>query len=60
MKHAMEHVSVACVHLAFRKEETPRQDVISTFHFHLREKKPVPLLWDQDYVNLKEQIINVR
>nr|XP_027803388.1 cyclin-L2 isoform X2 [Marmota flaviventris] len=62
VKHSMEHVSMACVHLASKIEEAPRRirDVINVFHRlrHLREKKkPVPLLLDQDYVNLKNQII---
>ncbi|XP_067423345.1 cyclin-L2 isoform X3 [Emydura macquarii macquarii] len=62
VKHSMEHVSMACVHLASKIEEAPRRirDVINVFHRlrHLREKKkPVPLLLDQEYVNLKNQII---
>ncbi|XP_006871827.1 PREDICTED: cyclin-L2 [Chrysochloris asiatica] len=62
VKYSMEHVSMACVHLASKIEEAPRRirDVINVFHRlrHLREKKkPVPLLLDQDYVNLKNQII---
>ncbi|XP_062962050.1 cyclin-L2 isoform X2 [Cynocephalus volans] len=62
VKHSMEHVSMACVHLASKIEEAPRRirDVINVFHRlrHLREKKkPVPLVLDQDYVNLKNQII---
>nr|XP_019567690.1 PREDICTED: cyclin-L2 isoform X2 [Rhinolophus sinicus] len=62
VKHSMEHVSMACVHLASKIEEAPRRirDVMNVFHRlrHLREKKkPVPLLLDQDYVNLKNQII---
>ncbi|XP_031519148.1 cyclin-L2 isoform X3 [Papio anubis] len=62
VKHSMEHVSMACVHLASKIEEAPRRirDVINVFHRlrQLREKKkPVPLLLDQDYVNLKNQII---
>ncbi|XP_047392218.1 cyclin-L2-like [Sciurus carolinensis] len=62
VKHSMEHVSMACVHLASKREEAPRRirDVINVFHRlrHLREKKqPVPLLLDQDHVNLKNQII---
>ncbi|XP_052571954.1 cyclin-L2 isoform X1 [Peromyscus californicus insignis] len=62
VKHSMEHVSMACVHLASKIEEAPRRirDVINVFHRlrHLREKKkPVPLVLDQEYVNLKNQII---
>nr|XP_008120674.1 PREDICTED: cyclin-L2 isoform X2 [Anolis carolinensis] len=62
VKHSMEHVSMACVHLASKIEEAPRRirDVINVFHRlrYLREKKkPVPLILDQDYVNLKNQII---
>ncbi|MEE6483973.1 hypothetical protein FKM82_013708 [Ascaphus truei] len=62
VKHSMEHVSMACVHLASKIEEAPRRirDVINVFHRlrQLREKrKPAPLLLDQDYVNLKNQII---
>ncbi|XP_023370922.1 cyclin-L2 isoform X1 [Otolemur garnettii] len=62
VKHSMEHVSMACVHLASKIEEAPRRirDVINVFHRlrQLREKKKlVPLLLDQDYVNLKNQII---
>ncbi|KAK2119123.1 hypothetical protein P7K49_000509 [Saguinus oedipus] len=53
-KHSMEHVSMACVHLASKTEEAPRRirAVINVFHRlrQLREKKkPVPLLLDQDY-----------
>ncbi|KAM4704101.1 cyclin-L2 [Rhinophrynus dorsalis] len=62
VKHSMEHVSMACVHLASKIEEAPRRvrDVINVFHRlrQLREKqKPAPLVLDQDYVNLKNQII---
>ncbi|CAJ0951757.1 unnamed protein product [Ranitomeya imitator] len=62
VKHSMEHVSMACVHLASKIEEAPRRirDVINVFHRlrQLREKqKPSPLVLDQDYVNLKNQII---
>uniref|UniRef100_A0A8C5TVC3 Cyclin N-terminal domain-containing protein n=1 Tax=Malurus cyaneus samueli TaxID=2593467 RepID=A0A8C5TVC3_9PASS len=43
VKHSMEHVSMACVHLASKIEEAPRRirDVINVFHRlrHLREKK---------------------
>uniref|UniRef100_A0A8C7ADV0 Cyclin L2 n=1 Tax=Neovison vison TaxID=452646 RepID=A0A8C7ADV0_NEOVI len=41
VKHSMEHVSMACVHLASKIEEAPRRirDVINVFHRlrHLRE-----------------------
>ncbi|XP_045715254.1 cyclin-L2 isoform X1 [Phyllostomus hastatus] len=62
VKHSMEHVSMACVHLASKIEEAPRRirDVMNVFHRlrQLREKKkPAPLVLDQDYVNLKNQII---
>ncbi|KAM8927049.1 cyclin-L2 [Pelodytes ibericus] len=62
VKHSMEHVSMACVHLASKIEEAPRRirDVINVFHRlrQLREKqKPVSLILDQEYVNLKNQII---
>ncbi|XP_036316884.1 cyclin-L2 isoform X2 [Pipistrellus kuhlii] len=62
VKHSMEHVSMACVHLASKIEEAPRRirDVMNVFHRlrQLREKKkPTPLLLDQEYVNLKNQII---
>ncbi|XP_044301188.1 cyclin-L2 isoform X1 [Varanus komodoensis] len=62
VKHSMEHVSMACVHLASKIEEAPRRirDVINVFHrlrFLREKKKPVPLILDQDYVNLKNQII---
>lgn len=58
VKHSVEHVSMAWVHLASQIEEAPRRiwDVVNVFH-HLRQlrekKKPVSLLLDQDYVNLK-------
>ncbi|KAM3824175.1 cyclin-L2 isoform 2-T2 [Vipera latastei] len=62
VKHYMQHVSMACLHLASKIEEAPRRirDVINVFHRLrlLREKKkPVPLILDQEYVNLKNQII---
>ncbi|XP_061456933.1 cyclin-L2 isoform X2 [Rhineura floridana] len=62
VKHSMEHVSMACVHLASKIEEAPRRirDVINVFHrlrFLREKKKPVPLILDQEYVNLKNQII---
>ncbi|KAM9298923.1 cyclin-L2-like [Gastrophryne carolinensis] len=62
VKHSMEHVSIACVHLASKIEEAPRRirDVINVFHRlrQLREKqKPTPMILDQDYVGLKNQII---
>ncbi|XP_018080130.1 cyclin L2 L homeolog isoform X2 [Xenopus laevis] len=62
VKHSMEHVAMSCVHLASKIEEAPRRirDVINVFHRlrHLREKqKPTPLILDQEYVNLKNQII---
>ncbi|CAI9549852.1 unnamed protein product [Staurois parvus] len=62
VKHSMEHVSMACLHLASKIEEAPRRirDVINVIHRlrQLREKqKPSPMVLDQDYVNLKNQII---
>ncbi|XP_063799090.1 cyclin-L2 [Pseudophryne corroboree] len=62
VKHSMEHVSMACVHLASKIEEAPRRirDVINVFHRlrQLREKqKPLPLVLDPEYVALKNQII---
>ncbi|CAN2388205.1 positive regulation of phosphorylation of RNA polymerase II C-terminal domain [Pristimantis euphronides] len=62
VKHSMEHVSMACVHLASKIEEAPRRirDVINVFHRlrQLREKQKLsPLVLDQEYVNLKNQII---
>ncbi|XP_070615240.1 cyclin-L2 isoform X2 [Erythrolamprus reginae] len=62
VKHSMQHVSMACLHLASKIEEAPRRirDVINVFHRLrlLREKKkPLPLILDQEYVNLKNQII---
>ncbi|XP_075135665.1 cyclin-L2 isoform X2 [Leptodactylus fuscus] len=62
VKHSMEHVSMACIHLASKIEEAPRRirDVINVFHRlrQLRERqKPSPLVLDQDYVNMKNQII---
>ncbi|XP_066462904.1 cyclin-L2 isoform X4 [Eleutherodactylus coqui] len=62
VKHSMEHVSMACIHLASKIEEAPRRirDVINVFHRlrQLRERQKVaPLVLDQEYVNLKNQII---
>ncbi|KAM5141573.1 cyclin-L2 [Mantella aurantiaca] len=62
VKHSMEHVSMACLHLASKIEEAPRRirDVINVIHRlrQIREKqKPAPMVLDQDYVNLKNQII---
>uniref|UniRef100_A0A8C5Q492 Cyclin L2 n=1 Tax=Leptobrachium leishanense TaxID=445787 RepID=A0A8C5Q492_9ANUR len=62
VKHSMEHVAMACLQLASKIEEAPRRvrDVINVFHRlrQLREKrKPTSLILDQEYVNLKNQII---
>ncbi|XP_040181806.1 cyclin-L2-like [Rana temporaria] len=62
VKHSMEHVSMACLHLASKIEEAPRRirDVINVFQRlrQLRDRqKPSPMVLDQDYVNLKNQII---
>ncbi|XP_043917808.1 cyclin-L1-like isoform X1 [Protopterus annectens] len=62
VKHIMEIVAMACVHLASKIEEAPRRvrDVVNVFH-HLRQvrerKKSAPMPLDASYINLKNQVI---
>lgn len=62
VKHQMEHLAMACINLASKIEEAPRRirDVINVFH-HIKQimgqKKIQPLILDQAYVNLKNQVI---
>ena len=62
VRHAWERVAIACVCLASKIEEAPRRarDVINTFH-HIKqiqnEKTIAPLILDNNYTNLKNQVI---
>ena len=53
---------MACINLAAKIEESPRRirDVINVFH-HIKqmrkEKTILPLILDQNYINLKNQVI---
>ncbi|XP_003740257.1 cyclin-L1 [Galendromus occidentalis] len=60
--HNFEIVAMACVVLASKIEEAPRRvrDVLNVFHHmeQLRRKKtPEPLILDQHYMTLKNQVI---
>ncbi|XP_052821230.1 cyclin-L1-like [Mya arenaria] len=62
VKHNMEVLAMACINLASKIEECPRRirDVINTFHHvkQIRNKKNIhPLVLDQNYINLKNQVI---
>ncbi|XP_041377853.1 cyclin-L1-like [Gigantopelta aegis] len=62
VKHNMEVVAMACVNLASKIEEHPRRlrDVINVFH-HIKQvrygRTIQPLILDQNYINVKNQII---
>ncbi|XP_002741524.1 cyclin-L1-like [Saccoglossus kowalevskii] len=62
VKHSMETLAMACINLASKIEEAPRRirDVINVFH-HVRQKRHnrpvVPLVLDQNYINLKNNVI---
>ncbi|XP_053378656.1 cyclin-L1-like [Mercenaria mercenaria] len=62
VKHNMEVLAMACVNLASKIEECPRRnrDVINTFHHvkQVRNQKNIhPMVLDQNYINLKNQVI---
>ncbi|XP_039249861.2 cyclin-L2-like isoform X1 [Styela clava] len=62
VKHKMEEIAMACIWLASKVEECPRRvrDVINVFHYLRlqRNKSPAtPMVLDQDYVNLKNNVI---
>ncbi|CAC5385116.1 CCNL [Mytilus coruscus] len=62
VKHNMEVLAMACINLAAKIEESPRRirDVINVFHHvkQMRKQKTiVPLILDQNYINLKNQVI---
>ncbi|XP_064461332.1 cyclin-L1-like [Ornithodoros turicata] len=62
VRHSMEIVAMACVTLASKIEEAPRRirDVINVFHHikQVRGRKTIqPLILDQNYINLKNQVI---
>ncbi|KAJ8260230.1 hypothetical protein GJAV_G00178580 [Gymnothorax javanicus] len=62
IRHCVETVAMACVHLASKIEEEPRRvrDVLNVFH-HLKHNKggrtvpPFPL--DANYISMKSQVI---
>ncbi|KAK2148453.1 hypothetical protein LSH36_497g02057 [Paralvinella palmiformis] len=62
VKHNMETVAMACINMASKIEERPRRirDVINVFH-HIKQVKHgktiSPLVLDQNYINLKNQVI---
>uniref|UniRef100_A0A0X3NM32 Cyclin-L2 n=1 Tax=Schistocephalus solidus TaxID=70667 RepID=A0A0X3NM32_SCHSO len=61
-RHFYEHYSMASIFLAAKIEECPRRirDVINVFHHirQAREGRPfTPVLLDQSYINLKNQVI---
>ncbi|XP_067131716.1 cyclin-L1 [Centruroides vittatus] len=62
VRHSMEIVAMACITLASKIEEAPRRirDVINVFH-HIKQvrtgKTIQPLILDQNYINLKNQVI---
>ncbi|XP_048879123.1 cyclin-L2-like [Brienomyrus brachyistius] len=62
IRHCVENVAMACVHLASKIEEEPRRvrDVINVFHRLKQDREggvlaPLPL--DGSYVNMKNQVI---
>ncbi|XP_076306715.1 cyclin-L2-like [Tachypleus tridentatus] len=62
VKHGMEVVAMACITLASKIEEAPRRirDVVNVLHHikQLRAGKTIqPLILDQNYINLKNQVI---
>ncbi|XP_014788497.1 cyclin-L1 isoform X1 [Octopus bimaculoides] len=62
VKHNMEVVAMACMNLASKIEECPRRirDTINVFHHikQLRSGKTIhPMVLDQNYINLKNQVI---
>ncbi|XP_075541289.1 cyclin-L1 [Dermacentor variabilis] len=62
VRHSMEIVAMACITLASKIEEAPRRirDVVNIFH-HIKQVKGAkniqPLILDQNYINLKNQVI---
>ncbi|XP_041130014.1 cyclin-L2-like [Polyodon spathula] len=62
VKHSMEYIGMACLHLASKIEEEPRRvrDVLNVFH-RLRQikqrRKLFPLPLDVSYICLKNQVI---
>lgn len=62
VRHDMEAIAMGCICLASKIEEAPRRirDVLNVFSHikQIRAQKPiVPMILDQSYVNLKNQVI---
>ncbi|ESO12514.1 hypothetical protein HELRODRAFT_132173, partial [Helobdella robusta] len=62
VKHNVEVLSMACIHLASKIEEAPRRirDVMNVFNHikQIRNKKTImPMMLDNNYVNSKNQVI---
>ncbi|CRK92084.1 CLUMA_CG005671, isoform B [Clunio marinus] len=62
VRHDMEAIAMGCICLASKIEEAPRRlrDVLNVFNHikQIRAQKPItPMILDQNYVNLKNQVI---
>merc|ERR1712226_285126 len=62
VRYPFDHVAMACIGLASKIEESPRRvrDIINVFHHikQIRNGRTIqPMVLDQHYINLKNQII---